>query len=556
MRDNMGEKLFLKPKMGIVPELSIQNYDTVAKQLREVVSNAKDANAQSVHISLLMMGNKSADLMIEDDGDGMSLNDLREEFLALGGSKKFFDKTKIGRIGIGFLAVVPLCEAVEIKTRKRGSNQVIVARLDSKKLMLEELRTKTIHNLPVGEVKEIISSADKFGYPPHFTKISLVNVKPFVIEDFKKKRRLEDLREDLRKILPLAYNPKSKIFNHISKGLGSELIESSKKHSLNVYLNSDMPLTRRTYGDHKDEQIYAVREFNNIRTGNMRLLGYLIRKENSEGRRSPEVKKWDGLIVRVQNVAVVDSGFLGLKGREERKRRVCGDILISGIDKNKAITIDRNNFKEDDPQYQRIRNYVHRELEKFFLSLNYDWELKTELNKTIGIAQKLNKAMESASKGISKIKKSAKPKQESLKESRKINLIDLKNIHTKYTKLSLEPEQTLSSRKPYKIIWKDIVGQRGSVKIDATLYNKRIWEFEIENVSYKCEFVDGKLESAPCEFDSKNKEFYINRNNPLIKSLKAEYIVLCILIEYARVNSNNKDELAAKLYSLMEGLVK
>jgi len=48
----VGEILYLVPKMGIVPEVSSQTYETIAKQFREVVSNSVDANARNIWISI------------------------------------------------------------------------------------------------------------------------------------------------------------------------------------------------------------------------------------------------------------------------------------------------------------------------------------------------------------------------------------------------------------------------------------------------------------------------------------------------------------------------
>lgn len=41
----MQVELVLKPKMGLIPEVSVQNYESLAKALREYVTNALDASA-------------------------------------------------------------------------------------------------------------------------------------------------------------------------------------------------------------------------------------------------------------------------------------------------------------------------------------------------------------------------------------------------------------------------------------------------------------------------------------------------------------------------------
>ncbi|MFH0875562.1 MAG: ATP-binding protein [archaeon] len=553
----MSEPLFLKPKMGLVPEISMQNYDTIAKQLREMITNSLDANAKNVYITLALSGD-TANLIVEDDGDGMDKRDLKNRFLGLGGSEKFDDPTKIGRIGIGFLASVPLCESIELKTRKKGNNKVLVASLDSKKLTMDELRKEAIENIPIGQLQEEIENADQLGYKPNFTKISLINIKSPVIKAFKDKDKLEELKNELEKILPLKYNSQSKLFNYVSKGLKDSLLEHSSEFSLNVFLNSKEPLQRRLYGDNEEENIYAIKEFKEVKVDNMKIVGYFIRKSQTENRKSQQLKKWDGLIVRVQNVAVSDNGFLGFKGYDERKKRVCGEIFIIGIDKNKAITIDRNNFNEVDPQYLTVKDYIHNQLMEFFKGVNFDWNLKSDLNKTIGIAVKLNKAMEKTSKELSRavVPKVEKiTKAHSLKESKKTKLIDLNEIQKRYEDVKIVPEAGINAKKSYKIVWDDIVKKKGEIKIDSDIYHKEIWEFQIEKELYKCQFVESDPSNKPCEMDETEKKFYINRNNEIITSLKPDYIILCILIEYCRCKTKTKDEFADKIYSLMGGLV-
>src|SRR4030042_950704 len=135
----VGDALFLKPKMGIVPEVSAQTYETLAKQFREVVSNALDAGATKVKISINPIA-EDPYVLISDDGDGMSMEDLREQYLALGGSRRYYEENKIGRIGIGFLAVAPLCKYMEIYSRKKGSNRAFIARLELSSLMDTHMR--------------------------------------------------------------------------------------------------------------------------------------------------------------------------------------------------------------------------------------------------------------------------------------------------------------------------------------------------------------------------------------------------------------------------------
>src|ERR1700704_1550443 len=127
--------LYLTPKMGLIPEVSAQNYETLAKALREYVSNVMDAKATNVRVVFAADATGASQLDIRDDGKGMTLQTLQEEFLAVGGSRKFGDPTTVGRIGIGFLAVVPFCETITIYTKERSSPQAVKAVINTRTML-------------------------------------------------------------------------------------------------------------------------------------------------------------------------------------------------------------------------------------------------------------------------------------------------------------------------------------------------------------------------------------------------------------------------------------
>src|SRR3954454_12044236 len=92
------------PRAGLLPELSRQTYDAFYKALREAILNGLDAEASRVEVdfSEAISGSR---LTVHDNGCGMSLEDFRASFLALGGSDKYARADRFGRIGIGSLAL-------------------------------------------------------------------------------------------------------------------------------------------------------------------------------------------------------------------------------------------------------------------------------------------------------------------------------------------------------------------------------------------------------------------------------------------------------------------
>lgn len=93
-------------------------YKPFFQAFKELVSNAYDANANSVRIRLAA-DYESIDIV--DDGIGMTLFEFRADFTRLGGSLHKIQRgpirkgrLRIGSKGIGFLAVARYCSAMEI----------------------------------------------------------------------------------------------------------------------------------------------------------------------------------------------------------------------------------------------------------------------------------------------------------------------------------------------------------------------------------------------------------------------------------------------------------
>lgn len=103
----LGEELVPSPDLGIL----------------ELVKNAYDANARGCHVELIGTDQAGGSVRISDDGDGMSIQDLTDGFLVIGGSRKSRDTiTRVGRIpsgdkGLGRLAALRLGSRVSLVTR-------------------------------------------------------------------------------------------------------------------------------------------------------------------------------------------------------------------------------------------------------------------------------------------------------------------------------------------------------------------------------------------------------------------------------------------------------
>lgn len=107
----------------------------------ELVKNCYDANAKKVTVHFENVGANSsgeAQITIEDDGHGMSFEDIRDKWMVVGTASKRdklfspapFNRRYVGEKGIGRFAVDKLGGKVCIATKQAGMNQRLVVVID------------------------------------------------------------------------------------------------------------------------------------------------------------------------------------------------------------------------------------------------------------------------------------------------------------------------------------------------------------------------------------------------------------------------------------------
>ena len=72
-----------------IKHLGIRMYSTLAPALAEIISNAYDADATNVTITLTEENGSPREIRIEDDGTGLSYNEINSKFLVIGRNKVF-----------------------------------------------------------------------------------------------------------------------------------------------------------------------------------------------------------------------------------------------------------------------------------------------------------------------------------------------------------------------------------------------------------------------------------------------------------------------------------
>ena len=122
-----SKKLTLTFEPRTIQHLGLQMYNQIPAALAELIANAYDADASVIRVKLY--GKQDKKIIVEDDGHGMSWDDINDKFLKIGRDRRednTGNKTPNGRFvsgkkGLGKLALFGVGETIEIETKSDGA---------------------------------------------------------------------------------------------------------------------------------------------------------------------------------------------------------------------------------------------------------------------------------------------------------------------------------------------------------------------------------------------------------------------------------------------------
>jgi len=103
-------------------------YSTLPSALAEIVSNSYDADAENVTITLSEENGTPKEIKIEDDGIGLSFDEIKNKFLVIGRNRRDdgdkasakFNRLPTGKKGLGKLALFGLAKTIMISTKQKN----------------------------------------------------------------------------------------------------------------------------------------------------------------------------------------------------------------------------------------------------------------------------------------------------------------------------------------------------------------------------------------------------------------------------------------------------
>jgi len=110
--------------LNVLDHLGINLYSNLAAVLTEIVANAWDADASCVSIAF---DTANDTILIEDDGIGMTVEDMNEKYLRVGYRRRDVEptvtargRTVMGRKGLGKLSLFSIADTVEVQSCRNG----------------------------------------------------------------------------------------------------------------------------------------------------------------------------------------------------------------------------------------------------------------------------------------------------------------------------------------------------------------------------------------------------------------------------------------------------
>ncbi|MUH05371.1 ATP-binding protein [Commensalibacter melissae] len=121
----MADELTLTFDPNTIKHLGVSLYSQLASVLAELISNSWDADADNITIEFIdnMYGKQ---IIYEDDGYGMSLNEMNDKYLVIGRNRREQEplsprgRKPIGKKGLGKLSVFGICNIVIVESNKNN----------------------------------------------------------------------------------------------------------------------------------------------------------------------------------------------------------------------------------------------------------------------------------------------------------------------------------------------------------------------------------------------------------------------------------------------------
>jgi hypothetical protein len=394
----------------IIADISSGIYRSPAAALKELVSNAYDADATQVLVNTDAPHFRT--LTIQDNGSGMNIEHFLDVVHHIGGSRKRLKKDRtekwgrkiIGRIGIGLLAVAQLSNRFYVASSVEGEPYRFIAEVNLEPFHRDDAALSSMGKIK-GEGKVQIGAVRYVDNIPedadaHYTVITVPDAKKGLISEMTSAVRKavgaqEKLSIDNQKIESfdqlveiVRSAPRADLaldgyyymlwelgllcpVNYCANGPFDpalrpiEDVETFKPIPIDkfaVYVDGielrrpqRFPNTCAIQYSSPNPKVYGFKHSKEISGRRLAFFGYIY---SQQPRIDPEEMR--GIHIRIRNVGIgmYDKSWLGYPFNEGLKfGQITGEVFVEeGLEP--ALNIDRDSFRETDVHYQALRAFI------------------------------------------------------------------------------------------------------------------------------------------------------------------------------------------------------
>lgn len=383
----------IKVASRIVDHLSSGLYESPSACLKELINNSYDADASVVNVFIKPEADR---IIIEDNGHGLNEAEFKKHFSSVSESYKrvendeteIYQRKKIGKIGIGFIAANEICDVMEIISTKKGSKEelnVVINFSEIRKDPATREKSKD-GSLEKGDYEGSVKQCSK---EEHYTYIFLKNIRgdarnilsgagvskfsggnislygkthKSICEVLKanKVKSWSVFDSYSRNMLEIGLNVPVKYHdnwmpNYLSKNL---LYIEKKVEKLNFKLFIDGTEIRKpiVYSPTKNKNQSFVKSFE-FNGNNVSAVGYFYAQDT--GIKPEELQ---GVLTRIRcsSIGGYDTSFFGFSSSSNPLLQswVSGEIYVDDR-LERAMNIDRKTLRITHPSYVELQKYIH-----------------------------------------------------------------------------------------------------------------------------------------------------------------------------------------------------
>ncbi len=344
--------------LNIINHLGINIYSNVPAVISEIVANEWDAEATVVDINIDKDNSK---ITINDNGHGMTEDDLNNKFLCVGYQKRHnneaitpkYKRPVMGRKGIGKLSLFSIARVIEVHSIKNGQSNGLVMNSDDIQAAIK---------------KEGVDYTGKIDYSPTVVPNDDINISEGTKIKLSNIRKNIKLAHDYIRIrVARRFSIIGKEYNFQVNVNGTEITVQDRNYFKQLqYIwtfgnNSDEYSLLATNATNKSKLDYVYEE----NEKKYQLSGWIGTFKEAGNARTKDGEVQNKISILIRGKMAQDDILQEFNEAGQYANYLIGEIeadLIDADEEKDVATSSRQNVNEDDPRYISLKSFVRAHL--------------------------------------------------------------------------------------------------------------------------------------------------------------------------------------------------